>query len=423
MTTTPSCYIIIYMLNHDPFLPLSSSGLDQSWLDANKSSLLAALADNKYWTNTILPLVRSGHMAALIRDQYVYPHRVGLFPGLSCMFYCGFCGRNKNAAYDRMLVDAGIDIYKNLMADAPHDGDHWKDRFRISGGQEPLTNPRIGELVSYGASLGLRMGMYTNAYMLTTSFMNKQPGMFNLDYLRVSLYGYDDHSYDMTTKRANSWKIVRNNLVNWAKLDGTQDIRIGVNWIILPGKSHDYMRFLKAMSDLQDDMGRALDFITVREDFSQDLVYINDEERHQLSGIMLEADKLVATSMPNTKIDYGYALEPLRQGKIAGPLKMAKYNQLDAKGLAQASVQVDIAGNVYAYHETAFLDRPGSDRFIIGNAKDGMEAVIKSHLTNGNLEYIPSDTEMLDAFDHAVSLAVWAAKQDVANGFSTTLWQ
>ena len=411
-------------LMHDPFLPLSSLGLDQSWLDANRSKLMVALQASKYWSNTIEALSRSGHMDAIIYDRYAYPHRIGLFPGLSCMFYCGFCGRNKDAAYDRSAVDRGIAIYKQVMSDAPKDGEHWRDRFRISGGQEPLTNPRLGELISHGADIGLKMGIYTNGYMLTPQYMTKQTGMFSSDYIRVSLYGHDDESYEQTTKKRGSWSVVRKNLVDWSKQDGTKRIRLGFNWIILPGKISDLMKMIKALISLQDEMSRPIDFITVREDFSQDLICINDSERHQLIDIMAEVKDYTDRYMPTTKIDYGYALEPLSRSTIVGPLRMAKHDQLDGKGMPQASVQVDILGNVYAYHETAFLDRPGSQRFIIGNAAQGIEDLVRAHLAYPDrFRYIPSDTEMLDAFDHAVSLATWAARVDLSNGFTASLWQ
>ena len=55
----------------------------------------------------------------------------------------------------------------------------WRDRFRISGGLEPLTNPYIGEIISYGNSKGFKMQMYTNAYALTSKFLLKQPGIFD----------------------------------------------------------------------------------------------------------------------------------------------------------------------------------------------------------------------------------------------------
>lgn len=370
------------------------------------------LHNSKYWKNTLLPLRESGHLKSIVNSSYQYPHRIGLFAGLSCMFYCGFCGRNKSAAYDRSAVDRGMDLYKQLISESPRNGANWQDRFRISGGQEPLTNPRIGELISHAAKLDYNVSMYTNGYMLTPKFLSNQPGMNDLKSLRISLYGHNNDSYYNVTKKSNAWTIVSNNL---RELE-MYDTQLGVNYIILPGHSNDYLQSIYALATLQDTMKRPINFITVREDFSQDLIYVSNDERKQLIDIIARVKEYATKHLPHTHIDYGYALDPLQHNQIIGPLNMAKHTQLDPHGLVQASVQVDILGNIYAYHETAFLDRPGSDKFIIGNIKDGLENVIQQHLDSAGFSYIPSDTEMLDAFDHAVSLAVWAARQDLESG-------
>lgn len=388
----------INQLITDPFNPVLLNVLDKDYiLDQLK-------VRSKYWNNTLIPLINSRHLSAIINNEYIYPHRVGLFAGLSCMFYCGFCGRNKSAAYERNTLDAGMELYKQLITDSPRDGADWQDRFRISGGQEPLTNPRVGELATHAKQLGYKVSMYTNGYMLTPKYSEK---LADLKMLRISVYGYDDASYFQVTKKQNAWTTVSENLKQLELYNTT----LGVNYIVLPGHSQDYLKLIHSLVKLQDSMKRPINFLTVREDFSQDLIYIDEDERQRLASIIQQVNTIANQYMPDLKIDYGYALDPLQYGKSIGPLRMAKYHQLDGYGLPQASVQVDILGNIYAYHETAFLDRPGSNKFIIGNVKEGVENVIKKHLSGKPFDYLPSDPEMLDAFDHAVSLAVWAAKQ------------
>ena len=55
-----------------------------------------------------------------------------------------FCGRNYNAKYERSALDLGIEKYIKLIKEAPKDD---KYRFYISGGLEPLTNPKLGEII------------------------------------------------------------------------------------------------------------------------------------------------------------------------------------------------------------------------------------------------------------------------------------
>ena len=333
------------------------------------------------------------------------------------MFYCGFCGRYPSAEYSRKSVDHGIDVYKSVIKDAPKEG-KWQDRFRISGGLEPLTNPRIGELVEYGAAYEYKMGIYTNGYMLTPRYLEKQQGLQALDYLRISMYGFDDETYERTTLK-KGWSTVRDNLINFVN---TTDIKIGLNWVILPGRTDDYTRFMHMVKELQDKLRRPIDFITVREDFSQNLVVISDKERDQLTNTFSSIEIMKNTYFPETKLDYGYQLHPMAERYTNGPLHMAKSNQLDPKGLPQATVQIDTMGNIFAYHGSAFLDRPGYQKFIIGNAAQGLEEEIKRHLeSDASISYIPTDTGMLDSYDHAISLAVWRARKEPNHPIWSTL--
>ena len=57
----------------------------------------------KYW-NTMIPYIKNGVNEKVVNYEYQYPFRLALFPGLSCMYYCGFCGRNQSAAYDPKKV-------------------------------------------------------------------------------------------------------------------------------------------------------------------------------------------------------------------------------------------------------------------------------------------------------------------------------
>ena len=86
------------------------------------------------------------------------------------MFKCTFCGRNYDAVYDRSKLDSGMEMFKNLIEEAPKNDDH---RFYVAGGLEPLTNPRIGEIIKYLRDNGFKSSMYTNAYMLTEKYLKK----------------------------------------------------------------------------------------------------------------------------------------------------------------------------------------------------------------------------------------------------------
>ena len=50
----------------------------------------------KYW-NTIIPFAKTAEKT--LKNEYTFPQRIALFPGVSCMFYCGFCGRDQSQKY------------------------------------------------------------------------------------------------------------------------------------------------------------------------------------------------------------------------------------------------------------------------------------------------------------------------------------
>ena len=146
---------------------------------------------SKYWKNTIIPSIQSGKAQAVLDEKYSYPDRVGLCPGLSCMFFCSFCGRNYSAFYKREFGEKGFQVFKQIIDQTP-EGVNKKNVYHITGGLEPLTFPRIGDLISYAREKGFDMEMQTNGYNLNPDFIEKHPGIKDLSILRVSLYGVDD---------------------------------------------------------------------------------------------------------------------------------------------------------------------------------------------------------------------------------------
>ena len=145
--------------------------------------------NSKYWNNTLLPLIQSGHLEAAIKNYYMYPNRIGLYPGLTCQFFCSFCGRNYVAEYEKNIAEKSFDVFKKVIDEDPRDRENWQDRFRISGGLEPLTNPYIGDIITYGKNNDFNMQMYTNGYAMSRRLLDKQQGLLDLEVIRISLYG------------------------------------------------------------------------------------------------------------------------------------------------------------------------------------------------------------------------------------------
>lgn len=360
---------------------------------------------SKYWTNTILPLINSGHLESAIKNTYVYPNRIGLYPGLNCQFFCNFCGRNYNAKYDNKFAQESLDVFKRVIDEDPRDRENWKDRFRISGGLEPLTNPNIGKIINYGSINGFNMQLYTNGFALTDKFLEQQPGLNDLEMMRISLYGHDDLSYNRVTKIPKSYFTVKENLRRF--LQTNDSTKVGVNWILLPGHGNDLHGLIDLIEDVNSTQSKKIQFLTLREDFSQNASYLSHSERTELYDIFQAIEERCSTSndLKHLHIDYGYQLDPVRKGTPDGPLKMALYNQLNRWGFPQVATAIDSKGDLYVYHETGFIDRPGADRYIIGNIHhSNIENIVRQHLAGPGIVPKPFDISFLDAFDHLITL-------------------
>ena len=66
------------------------------------------------------------------------------------MFYCGFCGRI-NLKYPLNILDSSLKMYQKVFDDS--DG---QTSFSISGGLEPLTNPKIGDMVMHANNKNIK---------------------------------------------------------------------------------------------------------------------------------------------------------------------------------------------------------------------------------------------------------------------------
>jgi len=372
----------------------------------------------KYWTNTIVPLLESGSLHAAIDNSYMYPNRVGLYTGISCMFYCNFCGRNPVAEYAKNLEASSFDLFKQIIDQDPRTDAHWQDRFRISGGLEPLTNSNLGRIISYGKDNGYKMQLYTNGYMMTERYLEKHPGMLDLHAVRFSLYGVDSQSAFRVTRHPKSFDNIVENIINY--INQSTDTRVGINWIILPGHAGDVLKLIDLVDHINQIARRAVDFVTLREDFSQNVRVISDPEREQLIKIF-QCIQDMRSKWP-THWDFGYSLESLAHGRNSGQLRMVNWQQMIPEGFPQVSVAVDVKGDVYNYHESGFLDRPGAARYIIGNINDSSVAnqVQKWISTGQRVRPLPPDVGFLDAFDHVVTDLILQAKADKDFGISWT---
>ena len=262
--------------------------------------------------------------------------------------------------------------------------------------------------------------MQTNGFNLTSDFVEKQHGIKDLSVLRISLYGIDNDSTIEVTKNKMGYNKVKKNIVDFLKLN--TGIKVGLNYVLLHDNLDHALKLLDYIKEINIESDNQIDFLTLREDFSDQAKVITGKEREKLHQIFNEVErKLKDKNLDRLHIDYGYALEAIRKNKESfEPLKRVDYKQLRPKIFPQIAVMIDPKGDVYAYHEATFLDREGAKRYSIGmvDEKNSLKDVITNFLNEEGIEALPTDTAYLDAFDHVTTLFLNQLEADIKFGIS-----
>ena len=147
----------------------------------------------------------------------------------------------------------------------------------------------------------------------------------------------------------------------------------------------------------------------------------NDEKDELIKNIeILEQMKKDDEYLNNIHIDYGFALEPLKNGFNGNKLEsnFASFDDLKILALPQGRVVVDLYGDVYLFGEAGFLDRPGVKKYILGNLfkEDSLSQVIENFIKNPHkIDFQEGDRDFLDAWDH---VAVKLSQQYIDNKYA-----
>ena len=434
------CINIIHKFSQKPWITQSHIA---NFLDLNKKELIILNSiiksseffqkiilkegvGNKYW-NTIIPFAQKTDK--VIDNIYEFPMRIAIFPGVSCMFYCGFCGRNQKEKYPLGIVENAVKTYKKLFSETSGN-----TAFSISGGLEPLTNPKLGEIITAAYKKNIKIPLITNGYSLTQNYIKNNPGIWNLDSLRISLYGVDTESYNFITRVNKSYDMVKKNSINFLKLRNLNNpnLKFGFNFIIVPENIDQVLKILDLIEEIncKVDNGKGVDFLTLRDDYQS--ITGNDEKfdterkyrlnsvmsdrlRMDLIKIIQEFHKKKNRVLPNLHIDFGYSLESISQGVLDDRLIKEPGKNLRKYGFTQLSIAIDLYGDVFLFREAGFLNRAGNEKMIIGriSPKKSLENILKTFLEKKlPISLENEDSRFLDSFDHVLNILVNQAEKD-----------
>ena len=421
---------VIHRFSRDPWTEqadvLAQEGLDKAGL----VRFNAALRDSdfvqrliaregvarQYWS-TILPLSETNALAAVLANRYQFPLRLGIYAAVSCMFYCSFCGRMENpeARYAHGDVVPGNALFDQIFEAMPRG----VSTLSLGGGLEPLTNPRLDDVIRSAKRYGHKVPLVTNGYMLTPNYVRRHDGLWDVDVLRISLYGVDEDSYYQVTKKRGAFSIVKNNVIEFLKERRRRQSgpRVGFNFIVLVNTTGEVLRLVDLIAEINEAVGGpGIDFLTLREDFSRrEGDGLTAEERCALVEIFCEFNQRRARLCPSLNVDFGYALYPLSEATVWPGLAMVGDDRMLPKAYPQVSVALDLLGDVYLYRDAVFPGRPGADRYKIGTVTTtrSLEAIVRDFLAKGReIAPRPNDTWLMDAFDHVVTNLVWQAQSD-----------
>tara|TARA_Y100000593_G_scaffold95125_1_gene200243 strand:- start:12643 stop:14178 length:1536 start_codon:yes stop_codon:yes gene_type:complete len=389
----------------------------------------------KYW-NTMLSHVKSGNIEKVINYEYSLPLRLTLFPGMSCMYYCGFCGRNQKARYNtKEVLEIGAQKFKDAISSLPQGS-----TISISGGLEPLTNMKLGEIITHGKKLGFKIPLITNAHMLTPKYLERQQGIWDLDSLRISLYGTDQDSTFNVTRHPKAYELVKSNIIEFVKERNRRksNVKIGINYIFIPENIHTVLPLLDYINEVNSNVnGPGIDFLTIRDDFGS-VTEINDDadksvegRKYHLEGFLTEKQREELVSLfdefnkrrkiecPELHVDFGYAMMALGEGILGKPLARVKGTEMRKSGYPQLSVAMDSHGDIFLHKEAGFLDRPGNEKFIAGRVTESktFSNVFENFINSKRvIDLDHDDDRFMDSYDHLVTLLVNQAESDINTG-------
>ena len=106
---------------------------------------------------------------------------------------------------------------------------------------------------------------------MTESFLEKNPGIWDSDSLRISLYGVDAESYEFITRVRKGFKQVYNNTISFLKKRNqiNKNLKFGFNFIIIPENLHQLLQIPELIKRINENVlnGEGVNFLTLRDDY------------------------------------------------------------------------------------------------------------------------------------------------------------
>ena len=99
--------------------------------------------------------------------------------------------------------------------------------------------------------------MYTNGYMLTPQLLAHQTGLWDLDTLRISMYGVNAASATAVTSNPKAFAQVVQNATAFlaARNERGSPLKFGFNFVVLPGRVEEVLDLVELIASINRAAG------------------------------------------------------------------------------------------------------------------------------------------------------------------------
>lgn len=177
------------------------------------------------------------HIERALHDQR--PITADIFLTNYCNNKCPYC------TYGRWALDAGAYFmkYEEFITYAERLRSLGVEGFILTGGGEPTLNPEIMRITGWLEEKGIHYGINTNFNKLV---------YIKPDYLKVSLDGWDEESYEKH-RGVRAYEKVRDNIARYASWKRINSPKTSLGIQIVVEKAEDVFDFYAANADLPVD--------------------------------------------------------------------------------------------------------------------------------------------------------------------------
>ena len=167
-------------------------------------------------------------------DEKIIPITFEIWPSLSCNARCPFCTYSLNNAREEAdksqeIFLADTENYKKILFQFKEAG---VNSIILTGGGEPLINPRLVEITNHIKKLDLSWGMFTNGMLLNEGNINDLLS-FSPRFIRISINAGSALSHKREYRIGmHTYELVKNNAIVAATISHQYKKSIGLGYAV-----------------------------------------------------------------------------------------------------------------------------------------------------------------------------------------------